>query len=120
MSLVGIVEAAEVLPDVTAVLKRFHVAALERHIVVDVVCCRGQTWVKLVARNTKALTTGLNGKLLVLASSVESFICYFSTSVKIQNYHLLIYYISGVFCQMTWLLRMVLISIGLVNGFFSN
>lgn len=57
----GIVEAAETLPDVTAVLKRFHIASLQQHIVVDVVCCRGQMWVKVVARNSKALTTDLNG-----------------------------------------------------------
>ena len=59
----GLVEAAETLPDVNAVLRQFHVASLQRHIAVDVVCCQGQTWVKVVARNNKALTTDLNGML---------------------------------------------------------
>jgi len=59
----GIVRSAEALPDVTAVLKRFRLSSLQRHVVVDVVCCQGQTWVKVVARNSKALTRDLNGKL---------------------------------------------------------
>lgn len=57
----GIVEAAETLPDVTAVLSRVHLPSSQRHVVVDVVCCQGQTWVKVVARNSKALTVDLNG-----------------------------------------------------------
>jgi len=59
------VEAVETLPDVVAVFKRFHLASLERHVIVDVVCCHGQTWLKLIARNSKALMTDLNGKLLL-------------------------------------------------------
>ena len=61
----GIVKAAETLPDVTSVLRRFHLPSLQRHVVVDVVCCQGQTWVKFVARNSKALTMDLNGILLL-------------------------------------------------------
>ena len=66
----GVAEAAKNLPDVTAVLKRFYVPSLQRHVVVDVVCCQGQTWVKVVARNNKSLTTDLIGKLLLEHSDI--------------------------------------------------
>jgi len=62
----GVVEAAEMLDGVTSVLKRFHVPSLDRHVVVDVVCCQGQTWVKVIAKNSKALASDLNGKIAVL------------------------------------------------------
>jgi len=64
----GIVEAAEKLPDVTAVLRRVNIPSLEHYVVVDVVCCQGQTWVKVVARNSKALASDLNGKCSQLSS----------------------------------------------------
>jgi len=60
----GVAEAAETLPDVTAILSRVYLPSIQRHVVVDVVCCQGQTWVKVVARNSKALTIDLNGKLI--------------------------------------------------------
>ena len=50
----AIVERLEELPDVTAVLKRFHSpggASVE----VDVICNEGYTWVKVVARKAEAL-----------------------------------------------------------------
>jgi len=64
LSVVGVVEAVETLPGVSAVLRRVH---CHHHcdLVVDVICCQGQTWVKVVARNSKALMKDLNGKFLV-------------------------------------------------------
>ena len=56
-------EAAEKLPHVTSVLRRFRLPSAQRPVVVDIVCCQGQTWVKVVARNNKSLTVDMNGKL---------------------------------------------------------
>lgn len=57
----AVAEAAETLPDVTAVLHRVRLPSTQHHVAVDVVCCQGETWVKVVARNSKALTIDLNG-----------------------------------------------------------
>jgi len=69
----AVAEAAEMLRDVTAVLHRVHLPATQRHVTVDVICCQGQTWVKVVARNSKALTMDLNGKLRTYDSDNHSY-----------------------------------------------
>jgi len=69
------VEAAETLPDVTAVLSRIPLPSSHHHVVVDVICCQGQTWVKVIARNSKALTIDLNGKLLLMLRTLGDTSC---------------------------------------------
>lgn len=57
----GIVNAVEKLPDVTEILRRFTSAYLKHPVTVDIICDGGQTWVKVIACNVKALTTDIDG-----------------------------------------------------------
>jgi hypothetical protein len=56
----GIVTGAERLPGVTRVLHSLHSPRLKHSVIVDIVCNEGQTWVKVIARNAKALASDID------------------------------------------------------------
>jgi hypothetical protein len=67
----GIVNAVEKLPDVTEILRRFTSAYLKHPVTVDIICDGGQTWVKVIARNVKALTTDIDDRQLLVHQAVQ-------------------------------------------------
>jgi len=58
----GIITVAAKLSNVTHVLRHFATSGSDDGVVVDVICNYGQTWIKIIARNSKALNYDIAGE----------------------------------------------------------
>jgi Family of unknown function (DUF5614) len=67
LCLTGIIAVATKLSNVTHVLRHFSTPCSKDGVVVDVMCHHGQTWIKVIARNSKTLDHDVAGKLIPVA-----------------------------------------------------